>query len=60
MVCHVDLVGEDVSASGVEGLGGIAASERGTASIRRRMRAVTGSSAETCFWRMRCGAASTV
>ena len=38
-------------------IGGIAASETGTASVRRRMRAVTGSSAEICFCRMRCGVA---
>ena len=32
--------------------------KRELASIRRRMRAVTGSSAEICFCRMRCGVAS--
>ena len=58
MVCHVDLVGEDVSAPGADASGGIAASETGPASIRRRMRAVTGSSADICFWWMRCGVAS--
>ena len=30
----------------------------GIASVRRRMRAVTGSSAEDCFCRTRCGVAS--
>ena len=48
----------NVSASGIGGSGGIAGSETGTASVRRRMRAVTGSSAEDCFCRTRCGVAS--
>jgi hypothetical protein len=36
----------------------IAESDTGTDSARRRMRAVTGSSAEECFCRVRCGVAS--